>query len=168
MDFNISQKDFFKYLQICHFEQSLVRKSESRFNPSELEDVKASAKSLKRIILKTYLKLWHSNSSAYGSLKPLWDCDLGGTLRDWTSICNEIYPICTSVSINEHKFNFFFYFTPVASEKCSPTIKNFALNVIYIKAHLPTCSGHVIILNYVGKGFVWWYTITGKKFTLSP
>lgn len=122
-----------------------MRNSESWFNQSELEDVIASAKSLKRIILKTYLKLWHSNSSACDSLKPLWDCDLGGTLRDWTSICNEIYPICTSVSINEHKFNFF-YFTPVASEKCFPTVENFALNVIYIKAYLPTCSGHVIIL----------------------
>ena len=123
-DFDIPCKDFFKYLQIRHFVESLVRKNEIRLELSELESAMLSAKSFKGLISKIHSLLLYSVSSAYDSLKPLWERDLEVTFSsaDWTKICNGIFPKCISTSIHEQNFKFFHrtYFTPVRLQKMFP------------------------------------------------
>lgn len=60
-EFNILPVDFFKYLQIRHFTESLLRQNKFCLNLSELEETMISTKSVKGIISRFYgvfLSLW--------------------------------------------------------------------------------------------------------------
>lgn len=123
-DYDISNKDFFKYLQIRHFIDGLLKTQKIRLRLSELEDAMISGRFCKGMITKFYDLLQYSVSSAYGPLKPLWERDLGASFNqtEWTKICNGIFPKCTSISIHEQNFKFFhrIYFTPVRLQKMFP------------------------------------------------
>lgn len=81
-DFDISHKDFFRHLQIRHFTLSLLQNDSIRLKWSELKSVVVSSKSLKGIISKFYTLLLQSDSSAFGSLRLLWERDLGVTFSN--------------------------------------------------------------------------------------
>uniref|UniRef100_A0A3Q3H395 Reverse transcriptase domain-containing protein n=2 Tax=Kryptolebias marmoratus TaxID=37003 RepID=A0A3Q3H395_KRYMA len=123
-DFNISNRDFYKYLQIRHFVNSLRRTGALRTRLSELENIIVMTKSPKGLISKIYSLLSGSDSSAYDAMKLVWEHDLGlkFDLADWEEICIGIFPSCTSISIHEQNFKFFYrtYYTPVRLRRMFP------------------------------------------------
>ena len=123
-DFNIPHKDFYKYLQIRHFIGSLLRTGKIRMGLSEFENTIILAKSPKKLMFHySILKF-----SGYDFLKPLWERDLEVTFNpiDWDKICSGVFPKCTSISIHEQNFKFFFrtYYTPVRLQRMFPDTSN--------------------------------------------
>ena len=86
-----------------------------------MEETIILTKVLKGATSKYYALLAHSDSSAYDSLKSLWEQDLGVSFNPavWTKICEGIFPKSTSISLREQNLIFFhrIYFTPVRFHK---------------------------------------------------
>ena len=123
-EFNIPVRDFYKYLQIRNFINSLLKENKLRFSLSKLEYTLISVKSLKGKISEFYTILSQQHSNDYDLLKQLWERDLGTTysIKAWSQICKNIFPKCTSLSIHEQNYKLIhrFYYTPVRLQKMFP------------------------------------------------
>lgn len=168
-DFDISHKDFYKYLQIRHFVGSLLRSGKIRMRVSELKNTIVQTKSPKGLISKIYISLLYSDSLGFDSLKLLWECDLEVTFTpvDWVKICSGIFPKCTSVSIHEQNFKFFrrTYYSPVRLQKMFPETSNLCykcnthrgtfIHLFWSCDHIQTFwkGVHSVIQEVIGKQF---------------
>lgn len=153
--YNIFSIDFFQYLQIWHFTESLLQQDKLYFKmyqnwkkPWFLSIL------LKRLILS--IIIYCSTLTSYNSLKLLCEWDLRVSLRpaDWTKICNGIFPKCTSISLHEQNSDFFIgsilhFFDFI---ECSLVAQTFVLNIRQSRAYIILFPSFYL-LNYFWKDF---------------
>lgn len=115
--YKLPKSHFYKYLQLRHFFKLKIDKGELRMDITEIEDILLNPICLKGSISRTYDILSSNCTSALLGLTEVWEKDIGQTIEenDWTIVCDDVYPKCTSLGIHELNFKFFnrIYLTPM-------------------------------------------------------
>ena len=127
-EYNIPNKQFFKYLQIRSTTHSLIKERKLRLGLSEVEDNLLSSKTIKGKISTFYNILSREGQSSFLLLKNIWEKELGRNLEDnaWLNICERIHFPFTSNKIKEANFKFIhkYYLTPIKMHKISKDISS--------------------------------------------
>lgn len=125
-EFEISNKDFYKYLQLRHYIATLENTGQMSLTLSDIEEIMVNSTTLKGKISVIYWALLDYNSSSLMSLRTVWQRDLEQDLDDelWTKICCNVFVSlsCNKVIEQNYKFMHRMYLTPVRLSKMFPTV----------------------------------------------
>lgn len=172
-EFNLPNKDFYKFLQLRHFLESLLKDERIRLDLFDIEKQLYSSFSLKNKISVFYAMLSNVGSSSLDPLKLVWEKDFGTNLsdEDWVSACSSIYFRDASISNHEQSFKFIYrtYLTPVRLHKIFPNASQLCFKC---KSNIGTVM-HVfwdcdMIKTYWKEIHKAVQKIIGKSFALSP
>lgn len=123
-EFSLPSKDFYKFLQIRHFLELQLKEGNIQFDLTEIEKLLLSSCTLKKKISELYTLLSNIGLSTFDSLRVIWEKDLGSIFSDeeWLSVCSNIYPKSTSISVHEQNYKCIhrIYLTPVRLHRIFP------------------------------------------------
>ncbi len=130
LEFNLSSKDSYKFLQIRHFLELQLKEGNIQLDLTEIEKLLFSSFTLKKKISELYTMLFNVGASSFDSLRVIWEKGIGSSFSDeeWLSVCSNIFPKSASISVHEQNYKFFhrIYLTPVRLHRI---FSSFALNV---------------------------------------
>lgn len=125
-EFKIPRQDFYKYLQIRHLIISHEKRGQLSLKLSNIEEILVNSESLKGKISEIYSALLEYYNSSLGSLKNVWQRDLGYNFNDdqWEAICqNTFIPLSNNRIIEQnYKFIHRMYLTPLRLSKMYPNV----------------------------------------------
>jgi len=144
---------------------------------TEIEDILLNPISLKGSISRTYDILSSNCTSSLLGLKEVWEKDIGQTIEenDWTVVCENVYPKCTSLGIHELNFKFFnrifnrIYLTPMRIKKMFTNATGLCFKCNKDKGTFMHCFWHCdIILSYWKKVHSVMEDLLGLHFDMTP
>lgn len=172
-EFNLPSNDFYKFLQLRHFLEFILKNEGIRFDLSDIEKQLFSSPALKKKISVFYSMLSNVGTSSFDSLKVIWEKDFETNFSDeeWLSICSGVFFRNASISNHEQSFKFIYrtYLTPVRLHKIFPNVSQYCFKC---KSNIGTVM-HVfwdcdMIKTYWKEIHKMVQKIIGKSFELSP
>ncbi len=81
LEFNLSSKDFYKFLQIRHFLELQLKEGNIQLDLTEIEKLLFSSFTLKKKVSELYTMLFNVGASSFDSLRVIWEKDIVLAMR---------------------------------------------------------------------------------------